>query len=235
MNWSSEPLDETEALRQRYERRKGPERYSLLEPDVWQALQERHRVVLRLFKNLGWKDLSALRVLEVGCGSGKNLLELLRFGFSPSLLTGVELLADRYAVARRTLPDATRLELGDATHLELESESQDIVLASTVFSSLLDDAFQERLADVMWRWVRPGGGVLWYDFVFNNPRNPDVRGVPVTRVRTLFPKGSLRIRHVTLAPPLARLLCRIHPSLYTVANTLPLLRTHVLIWISKPA
>ena len=42
----------------------------------------------------------------------------------------------------------------------------------------------------MWRWVRPGGGVLWYDFTFDNPRNPDVRGVPLARVRELFPHGA---------------------------------------------
>ncbi len=26
------------------------------------------------------------------------------------------------------------------------------------------------LLDRMWRWVKPGGGVLWYDFTFDNPK-----------------------------------------------------------------
>ena len=73
--------------------------------------------------------------------------------------------------------------LGDATQAPVAPGSQDIVLQSTVFSSLLDDAFQQRLADTMWRWLKPGGAVLWYDFTVNNPRNPDVRGVPLARVR----------------------------------------------------
>ena len=30
----------------------------------------------------------------------------------------------------------------------------------------------------MWAAVKPGGGVLWYDFTVDNPRNADVRGVP---------------------------------------------------------
>jgi hypothetical protein len=85
-----------------------------------------------------------------------------------------------------------------------------------VFSSLLDDAFQDRLAQTMWRWVRPGGGVLWYDFTFDNPRNPDVRGIPVRRIRQLFSEGSLRVRRITLAPPLARSVCRIHSALYVI-------------------
>jgi hypothetical protein len=39
---------------------------------------------------------------------------------------------------------------------------------------------------------------------------------------------------VTLAPPLARPLARVHPALYTLFNALPPLRTHVLAWLAKP-
>jgi hypothetical protein len=67
-----------------------------------------------------------------------------------------------------------RLIPGDASTLTLPPQSARLVLQSTVFSSLLDDAFQQRLADAMWSWVAPGGGVLWYDFTVDNPRNPDV-------------------------------------------------------------
>jgi hypothetical protein len=127
-----------------------------------------------------------------------------------------------------------QLWAGDASTLPVAPASQDIVLQSTVFSSLLDDGFQQQLATAMWRWVAPGGGVLWYDFTVNNPRNPDVRGVPLARLAQLFPQGRIHARRVTLAPPLARALCRFHPALYSVANALPLLRTHVLAWVAKP-
>ena len=104
-----------------------------------------------------------------------------------------------------------------------------------MFSSLLDEAFQQRLAAAMWRWARPGGGVLWYDFTFDNPRNRDVRGVPLARVKALFPQArSVHAQRITLAPPLARRACRVHPALYTALNCLPLLRTHLLCWIAKP-
>jgi hypothetical protein len=104
-----------------------------------------------------------------------------------------------------------------------------------VFSSLLDDAFQQRLAAAMWRWLKPGGGVLWYDFTVDNPRNRDVRGVPLARIRALFPEARVESRRVTLAPPLARAVCRVHPGLYTLCNVLPPLRTHLLCWLGKPA
>lgn len=227
--------DEADAVTQRYARRAAVDgRYSLLRPEVWQTVQERQRAMLGLFVKHGLADLSSLRLLEVGCGSGGNLLELLRLGFRPEHLAGAELLPERLAAARATLPAATALYGGDATALALEAQSQDIVFVSTVFSSLLDDAFQQRLADTMWRWVRPGGGVLWYDFTVDNPANRDVRGVPLARVRQLFPQGRVDARRVTLAPPIARRVARLHPSLYTLFNTVPALRTHVFAWIAKP-
>jgi len=225
--------DEPQAVAERYARRVDADRYSVLRPEVWQMLHERQRAMLRLFVREGLKDLAALRVTEVGCGSGGNLLELLRLGFAPAYLTGIELLPERHAQARAVLPGATAVWLGDATRAPIEPASQDIVLQSTVFSSLLDDAFQQRLADTMWAWLKPGGAVLWYDFAVDNPRNPDVRGVPLARVRALFPQARISARRVTLAPPLARIVCRWHPAFYGVFNSLPLLRTHRLAWLRK--
>lgn len=230
--------DETREVVARYARREAAGvdgRYSPLRPEVWQTLHERQRVLLGLLRRHGRTNLAALRLAEVGCGSGGNLLELLRLGFAAPHLTGIELLPERFAQARETLPQALALVLGDASVAPVAPASQDLVLQSTVFSSLLDHAFQQRLADAMWSWLVPGGAVVWYDFTFDNPRNPDVRGVPLARVRELFPQGRIDARRVTLAPPLARRVCAWHPSLYTLFNALPLLRTHRLAWIEKPA
>ena len=223
------------AVAERYARRAAGDRYSLLNPDVWQAVHERQRAMLGMFARRGWRDLGQRHLVEVGCGSGAILLELLRFGFAPQHLSGIELLPARYEAARQVLPPELSLHLGDATALDLGAASQDIVFVSTVFSSLLDDAFQQRLADAMWRWTKPGGAVLWYDFTVDNPRNADVRGVPLGRIRALFPEATIEHRRVTLAPPIARAVCRVHPGLYTVFNALPLLRTHVLCWLTKRA
>ena len=224
---------EADAVAERYARRQDAGRYSLLRPEVMHAVQERQRAMVWRFAQAGLADLSRLHLLEVGCGAGGNLLELLRLGFAPEHLSGAELLPDRLAQARAVLPAAVTLHAGDASQLPIPAASQHIVLQSTVFSSLLDDAFQQQLAAAMWRWVAPGGGVLWYDFTVNNPRNRDVRGVPLARLRQLFPQAAITHRRVTLAPPLARPLCRLHPALYPVANALPLLRTHVLAWLGK--
>jgi SAM-dependent methyltransferase len=230
--------DETIAVRDRYARRDGDaHRYSLLNPEALLRAQERQRAIADLLVSVGFRDLSAVRLLEIGCGTGANLLEFLRFGFAPEHLQGIELLTSHVERARRVLPVGVRILHGNAADIDpatIAPESQDIVYQATVFSSLLDAGFEQRLADVMWSCVRPGGGVLWYDFTVNNPRNPDVRGVPVSRIRQLFPGGRFRVRRVTLAPPLARLVVRLHPKLYSPINSCPWLRTHVLAWIGKP-
>ena len=227
---------ETDAVRDRYTRRTTqvePMRYSLLRAANWQTVQERQRAMLRMFAAAGLADLSQVRLAEVGAGTGGNMLELLRAGFVPENLIGVELLEERAAIARHMLPSAVRFETGDATALAVEPGSLDVVFQSVVFSSLLDDAFQQRLAQAMWGWLKPGGAVLWYDFTYDNPSNPDVRGVPLARVKALFPSGHFRVQRVTLAPPIARRVAAVHPFLYTLCNLLPPLRTHLLCWIEK--
>lgn len=228
---------ETEKVHERYARRAAlgsDDRYSMLNPSVWQGVQERQRALFALLTRNAPAPLSQLKVLEIGCGGGGNLLELLRMGFYPENLVGNELLPERAALARKNLPTACDVREGDATQLGFGDESFDLVYQSVVFSSLLDNHFQERLAEEMWRWVRPGGGVLWYDFIYNNPSNSDVRAVPLKRVRELFPVGEMSYHRTTLAPPISRRITRVHPRLYGLFNALPFLRTHILCFIRKP-
>jgi SAM-dependent methyltransferase len=225
---------EVKAVIERYARRNDRSRYSSRLPDVQQMMSERRRAIASLFRELGWHDLSERSALEVGCGGGGNLVELARMGFSPNRLTGIELLPEFLALARRKLPNACLIE-GDASEAPIAANSQDLILQFTVFSSLLDEEFRRKLATAMWGWLRPGGGILWYDFTVNNPFNSDVRGMPLATIPALFPAGRIKSRRITLAPPLARIACRAHPALYGMFNSVRFLRTHVLAWIEKPS
>jgi SAM-dependent methyltransferase len=208
---------------------------SILRPDVWQTVHERQRAMLRLFARLGWQELATRRMLEVGCGAGENLLEFLRLGFLPRNLVGIEAQPDRFAQAMQFLPSGITLMQGDASLISLPDESEDIVYQSEVFSPLLDVPFQWRLAQTMWRWVRPGGGILWYDIAATRGAGGGRQGLSIARIRDLFPQGRVEYRRLTLLQPIARRVCRVHPMLYSCFNALPQLRTHVLAWIEKPA
>ncbi len=227
---------ETRAIVERYSRRRNnitDDRYSCLNPSVYMGQQEKQRILIRWFKDNNIYQIGEKRLLEVGCGAGGNLVDMMRLGFRPENLIGNELLEDRAADARRILPETTKILVGDASTLDFGSDKFDIVYQSTVFTSILNEPFQATLATKMWDLVSPGGYILWYDFVYNNPKNPDVRGVSLDRVRQLFPNGEFGFKRLTLAPPISRFVCRIHPGLYGVFNALPFLRTHVLCWIQK--
>jgi len=228
--------DEAEIARIRgsYDRRRASEsQWDALDPAVYRPVQEKERAIVRLLARQGLSPLGDKRLLEVGCGSGDDLLYMIRLGFDPDNVVGCELMGHRAAAARHRLPRGTEVAEGDAATLEFPSGTFDVVMQSTVFTSLLDCTYQKRLADRMWDLIRPGGGVLWFDFIYNNPRNPDVRGVPLSRVRQLFPAGRVEHRRLGLAPPIARRVTAVRPALYEAVNLVPALRTHVLCWIAK--
>ena len=227
---------ETHAVEDRYARRDGTadaQRYSLYaNAAALQAQQERLRAMAALWRAHGWESLTGRPLLEVGCGSGANLLDLLRLGASPGQLTGIELLPERATAARTVLPESVHIVQGDACATPIIDGSQQAVMAFTVFSSLLDPGYRQQFARTLWRWVAPGGGVLVYDFVVNNPHNPDVRKVPADELRALFPEARLHARRLTLAPPVARRLPA--PLIGPASLLLHPLRTHRLTWAVKP-
>ena len=231
---SATDIGELDRIRHHYSERKNDVtrgRYSVQRSDVFLGMQHVDEVTMDMLKSLGIDDFAGVRLLEVGCGSGGNLLRFLRWGFAPENLVGNELLEERAAQARDVLPAKTAIIVGDARNLG--TDRFDIVYQSTMLSSILDDDFQTELARKMWRLTQPGGVVLSYDFVFNNRFNQDVRKVTVDRLRELFPSGELTARRVTLAPPIARRVSRVR-LVYAALNTLPALRTHSVCAIRKP-
>ena len=150
-------------------------------------------------------------------------------------LSGIELLPERLRAGARTCcPQRVRCTAATRCRRRSHRRSQDLVLQSHRVPSLLDDAYQQRLADAMWRWLTPGGAVLWYDFTVDNPRNPDVRGVPLARAARAVPAGAHRSTGASRWRRRWRArVCALHPRLYTVCSTPALLRTHVLAWIAE--
>lgn len=225
---------ELDRIHERYERRKDlpADRYSFARPEVLRSVQQVDRVTLKALTKVGLTDFAHLRILEVGCGSGGNLLRFLRWGADPANLVGNELLEDRVREARRLLPPLVELRHQDAR--TLDGEPFDIVLQSTVLSSILDDTLQEQVAAAMWRLTKPGGVVLSYDFTYDNPANKDVRKVTAGRLAELFPEATVDTYRVTLAPPIARRVARVGP-LYSALESVPLLRTHLVATLRKAA
>jgi SAM-dependent methyltransferase len=234
-NQFSEFDDEIQNIKMRYEKRKAidRQRYSILAPQTYLLLQELEKKIIKVILKFNLTPVNEKKVLEIGCGYGNNLLQFIKLGFDPGNLVGNDLLSDRVAYSRTILPSSVTLLEGDALKLNYKVETFDIIYQSMVFSSILNENYQNELAEKIWSWVRKYGGILWYDFFYNNPVNKDVRGIRYARIEKLFPEGKIYKFRVTLAPPIARQVVKIHPALYPFLNFFPFLRTHWLCWIQK--
>jgi len=225
---------ELDRLREAYDRRQADRRIrnrdDAGDPAHRFLLETRERDVLALLEQAGLVP-AGLEVLDVGCGSGGWLAWLRERGGRPDALHGVEVLSARAEAARERNPGVD-IRQGSAEALPFSDASMDLVSQFTVFSSILDQSVRRRVAAEMWRVVRPGGSVLWYDFLFN-PMNRDTRGVSRAELRALFPAARAVIHRVTLAPPLARLLVPRWPAAARGLETLPFCRTHLLGLIGK--
>jgi SAM-dependent methyltransferase len=203
-------------------------RYSLSDPAYRLAYEEREREVLRLLAAALPGPLAGHRILDIGCGNGGWLADLVRWGADPAKVVGVDPLPTRVERARGSVAAGVRVELANGTALPFPDRSFDIGLLSTVVSSIADREVARQVAREARRVVRPGGVILWYDFFVGNPRNPDVRGVGRAEIAELFPGAELRLRRFTLAPPLARLVAPRSLPLARLLATIPFLRTHYL-------
>ena len=92
---------------------------------------------------------------------------------------------------------------------------------------------KERVASEMKRVCKENGIILWYDFIYNNPHNPDVHGVGRDEIKKLFAPYNCEFHRVTLAPPIMRRMIRFSWILTEMTETfLPFLCTHVLVLIT---
>lgn len=211
----------------------GKSKWSLNNRGNVAIIQERRAALLTVLETAGSLPLAGKQILEVGCGSGGVLQELLSLGADASRLCGVDLLPDGIESARRNLPEVN-LKVADARHLPFDKEAFDLVIVFTVFSSILNLGAARSVAEEISRVLKPGGAVASYDFRYNNPVNPNVRGMKRRELQAHFPGFVVFAKSLTLLPPLARRLGPLTRFAYPVLAMVPLLRTHFLAVMVKP-
>ena len=147
-------------------------------------------------------------------------------GRGPSALAGIDLLPERVEAARRRLTPGADIRDGDASALPWDAGVFDIVLQSTVFSSILDAGMRTAVAAEMARVLAPGGVILWSDFFADNPRNRAVRGMRRREIARLFPGFHAELRRISLAAPLARAIAPRSLLAASLLEHLRVLNTH---------
>lgn len=235
MNSPDDDLAEQERIRSVYQQwsvAATTAQYAWHRPEILQQCAAHSRILAPLLAAALGTDLSAARILDVGCGSGAFLRQLIEWGADPSRLMGTEFLQDRLDHARRHTAEGVRWHLGGLDCAA--TDSVDLASAETVFSSILDRDLRRGLAAGMWRTIRPGGWCMVFDFRYNNPRNPNVRKVTQAELRRYWPAAQCHYRTLLLAPPIARRLAGL-PYLATelLVAMLPPLRSHFIFMARK--
>jgi ubiquinone/menaquinone biosynthesis C-methylase UbiE len=216
----------------RREREVSTELYAPWDPAEMFSRANRKRVAATLLHRSGAFPKAGDSCLEIGIGTLGWLGELISWGVRAPDIHGIDLQTTRIEKAREILPSCD-LRTGDASALPWSDNSFNLVIASTVLSSILKPEVRRLVASEITRVLMPGGALLWYDFAYNSPRNPQVRKVDRRELCVLFPQLRGSIRSITLAPPLARLVAPRSWTLAVLLETIPFLRTHLLAVLRK--
>jgi len=175
-----------------------------------------------------FKDPSEIKILEIGAGSGGNLRFFQSIGIKPENCYANDIIPERAEQLRSNLPGSV---VSQCNALELDYNNEfDIVFQSTVFTSVQKKENRQLLADKMKKMVKPDGIILWYDFMYDNPKNKDVSGINKKEIMSLFSNCSLIFfKKVTLAPPIGRRTGKLYPFF----NLFRFLRTHCIAVFKK--
>lgn len=91
-----------------------------------------------------------MRILDAGCGTGRNLVYFLNEGYD---VHGVDLDAEVIA----GLPASGHFQVGSIESLPFPDEFADVVIANTVLHFARDDDHFKTMLDSLWRVLKPGG------------------------------------------------------------------------------
>lgn len=103
---------------------------------------------------------TGMRVLDAGCGGGRNLVYMLREGYE---LFGVDASAEAVeyvrSVAASLAPglDAGNFRVESVEAMSFPETFADVVISNAVLHFARDDAHFEAMVRGMWRVLRPGG------------------------------------------------------------------------------
>lgn len=223
-------MNEIERIKKAYQRRKIDRKgriYSYSNEANLFMIHQRERRLLDTFRRFKIMSFSDRKILDVGCGGGGLLRELVKYGARPENLCGIDLLEERIEEAKH-LSRNIDFRCGDASSLPYNDGFFNIVIQFTLFTSILDITMKKRIASEMLRVLKPDGIIIWYDFHRDNPRNPDVRGVKKKEIFKLFPDCTIYLKRVTLAPPIARILVPFSVILCELLEKFRFLCTHYL-------
>jgi ubiquinone/menaquinone biosynthesis C-methylase UbiE len=169
--------------------------------------QQRYSEYPWLYDVAEFREHAGDKVLEVGCGTGADLLQFAKYG---AIATGVDITDLHLDLARKRVGNMAAVLRADMRELPFENESFDYVYSHGVLHHADEP---ERAASEILRVLRPGGrlnvhlyarwsesafiyllkhGVRWKQHVENSTAPVHIDLYTATRFRKLFPGCDIR-------------------------------------------
>ena len=101
-----------------------------------------------------------MRILDTGCGTGRNLIYLLREGYEVYAVDPDAQAVDSVRSLARMLAPAlpeSNFRVEAVEHMSFEDACADMVISNTVLHFARDDAHFESMLHGSWRVLKPGG------------------------------------------------------------------------------
>jgi SAM-dependent methyltransferase len=155
------------------------------------------RVFSGFLRTHGRLHLEGLRILDVGCGTGRHLRQMIDMGAAPGDVHGLDIDPITLSRAREVSPNLS-ITAYDGVTIPFPDDSFDLVTHYYVFSSIPSSALRQRLAGEMRRVTRPDGAIFWWDIL--HLADPAQHSVALD-VHDLFPQAKIRARKIPLQPP----------------------------------
>lgn len=163
------------------------------------------------------------KVLDVGCGSGSSLKQMMDIGFPPGQLYGIDKTEEDIEKGKKEFPNI-HFRCGNAQITEYDSSFFDLVFESTMFI-MLDNNTSQNIACEMMRIVKPKGYIMLIDWQYGKKQ---YNALSKKRITEMFEVGLMTevicSKNGALLPPVGRFLSKHIPALYfPVQEMLPFL------------
>ena len=211
----------TKYYKAHYER-KNKFRDDLLNPETLYQFLALKKCFVNSLNKISLKKKES-RIIDIGCGSASQLINLVSLGFNQDNLFGIDINKVDINFAKKNYP-LLNLSLQDATNLDFKNNYFDLTYESTMFVQITNNRISQKIANEMIRITKKGGHLILFDWRYGNFNNANFLACNKRRIKELFKVDKstklISIEKGMLIPPIGRFLSKNMGSIYFVFSRL---------------
>lgn len=171
-------------------RRTSAQKYGVVAGDVEPFYEYKRAKFLELFRNI---DFQNKKVLEVGCGPGANLIEIMKL--NPAELKAVDISHEMISEAKRNTKEKVEIIKTNGVEIDFLDQYFDVVFTVTVLQHNTDEPMLEKLIDSICRVS--GSDVYLFERIEHRIKGNELNmGRPISYYSNLMDKHGFNIQSV---------------------------------------